>query len=421
MIGVNMKDELEKTLDLFTAVGLAITIVVGSGLLILPGLAYIELGSAAIYAWVISAVVSIPLLIVFAKLGAESPGAGGIAGFMQSAFSRRMGAATEILILGSIPGGAALAITGGNYLSALLNDGQLAVILGTLLVLLTGGAVNYFGAKVSGRVQQILAAVLVILLAGVAVSALILGDPSQGEGIAPVSQAMDTVPSVALVYFAFIGWEMMSFTTEEFDNPERDFPLMIAISFLIVVALYLLVAFAFQRVVPRTHPELASAPISAMLSTVFGSTSGKVISFLGTVIVLANFIGGVWAFSRLIFSSAREGLLPAFLADVEERSGAPRNAVIASVIASGVVTVFVFFGILSQAALFELAGISFFLSYLLATIAFIKISESLASKIFGSLTLIGVGTVFLSFGVIILYPLLLFILGFLITGRREGD
>jgi amino acid efflux transporter len=132
-------NELKKTLGLFTAVGLAITMVVGSGLLILPGLAYQKVGSAAIYAWGISALISIPLLIVFARLGAEIPGAGGVAGFMQAAFSRREGAATEILILGTIPGGAAIAITGGKYLRALF-DGNLGLeILGCFSIFLVGG------------------------------------------------------------------------------------------------------------------------------------------------------------------------------------------------------------------------------------------------------------------------------------------
>ena len=78
--------QLEKTLGLVPAVGLAINLVVGSGLLILPGLAYQQAGGAAVYAWAISALVSIPLLVVFARLGADIPGAGGVAGFMQSVF-----------------------------------------------------------------------------------------------------------------------------------------------------------------------------------------------------------------------------------------------------------------------------------------------------------------------------------------------
>ncbi|URN12315.1 hypothetical protein LUW77_13395 [Streptomyces radiopugnans] len=61
------------------AVALAITIVVGSGALVSPGIAYHQTGQAALYAWLVAAAVTVPLLIVFARLGADLPGAGGVA------------------------------------------------------------------------------------------------------------------------------------------------------------------------------------------------------------------------------------------------------------------------------------------------------------------------------------------------------
>ncbi len=414
-----MEAKLKKTLGLLPAVGLAITMVVGSGLLILPGLAYLQAGGAAIYAWLISAIVSIPLLIVFARLGAELPGAGGIAGFMQAAFSRRSAAATEILILGTIPGGAALAITGGKYISSLFNDNQNVIALGTLFVLLTGGMVNYLGAKLSGKVQQMLAGILVVMLAGVAAIALVYGDTSNGEGIASLTQATSVLPTVGLVFFAFVGWELMSFTTEEFKNPKRDFPLIIAISFVIVVALYMLVATAIQLVLSKTHPNLAQAPIASLLEVVMGKTSGRIISLLGVLMAVANFISVVWAFSRLIFASAREGLLPAFLARVDGDTKIPRNAVIASILVFAVTSFLYFTGIASQEILFELAGISFFMSYLLAVFAYIKRSKSMLSKLFGAVILLAVSMVFIGFGIKILYPIILFVSGYLIHAIRH--
>ena len=187
-------NRLVKTLTLVPAIGLAITMVVGSGLLVLPGLAYEQAGGPAIYAWAISALVSVPLLVVFARLGANFPGAGGIAAFMQATFSRRAGAATELLILGTIPGGAAIAITGGKYFSAMFNGQQSLVVAGTLLVLAIAAAINYFGTRISGRVQQILAFGLVLLLGGVAVVALVAGDTSAGAGIAPIKRAPTRFP-----------------------------------------------------------------------------------------------------------------------------------------------------------------------------------------------------------------------------------
>jgi len=418
-------NELKKTLGLFTSVGLAITMVVGSGLLILPGLAYQKVGAAAIYAWGISALISIPLLIVFARLGAEIPGAGGVAGFMQAAFSRRAGAATEILILGTIPGGAAIAITGGKYLKALF-DGNLDLeILGCFSILLVGGTVNYFGGKVSGKIQQVLAFILVALLSLVAVASIALGDTSAGQGIAPFVQALDSMPAVGLVFFAFVGWELMSFTTEEFKNPKRDFPLMVASSFLIVVVLYILVAFAIQLVLPRSHPEISNTPIAAMLATVIGKLGSRFISVLGVLIVVANFISVVWAFSRLSFSSAREGLLPSALARTQTDAKIPRNAIIACILAFGAVALMHYVGLVSQSLLFELAGISFFMSYVLAVAAYIKRVSQIGPKIFGIGTFVGVFLVFINFGTTIIYPIALYALGLAIhqmgaNRRRKG-
>jgi amino acid efflux transporter len=411
--------QLKKTLGLVPAVGLAINLVVGSGLLILPGLAYQKAGGAAVYAWAVGALVSIPLLVVFARLGADIPGAGGVAGFMQFAFSRRAGAATEILLLGAIPGGAGIAITGGKYFGTFFGGSPAAVICGTLLILSVGGAVNFAGAKTSGKIQKGLSFILVALLILVAAVALAFGDTSAGEGLAPLAQAGEALPTVALVFFAYVGWELMSFMSEEFKNPKRDFPLMVVFSYLIVVVLYLLVALAVQFVLPRDHPQIADAPIAALLTIVAGKLSGRVVAAIGLLIVVVNFIGVVWAFSRLIYASAREGLLPGGWSRLHSDAKIPRNAVMTAVIAFGAVSLFYSADLLSQATLFEIAGVSFFMAYLLSVAAYIRRSRYFPAKVFGLLTLAGVGYVFLRFGLIALYPITLFAFGFWIHTMRH--
>src|SRR5262249_31197511 len=95
------KPTLAKTVTLPQAIGLAITLVVGSGLLALPGLAYRQSGASAVYGWLLSAAICVPFLIVFAVLGSRLPGAGGVSGFIQSAFSRRASIPTEFMLIGA--------------------------------------------------------------------------------------------------------------------------------------------------------------------------------------------------------------------------------------------------------------------------------------------------------------------------------
>jgi hypothetical protein len=71
-------------------------------------------------------------------------------------------------------------------------------------------------------------------------------------------------------------------------------------------------------------------------------------------------------------------------------------------------------GLVSQSLLFELAGISFFMSYILAVLAFIRTSKSLMAKVFGTLTFVTVSVVFVSMGIKIIYPAVMFLTGYAI-------
>jgi amino acid efflux transporter len=414
---------LAKTLTLPQAIGLAITMVVGSGLLALPGLAYQEAGAAAIYAWIISTLVTAPFLVIFANLGARLPGAGGIAGFIQSAYSRRASIPTEFLLLGTfVVGGPAMVITGGHYFAAAFGMSASGVIIGGLLVLLFAGTINYLGARISGRVQQILAIVLVLMLAAIAIVALLFGT-KQGTGIAPVSEWASAIPSIGLVFFAFVGWEMMSFTTEEFRNPRRDFPITLAISFVIVAVLYTLIAAAVQVVLPLADESLVSAPIAALLGSTFGATSQQVVAFIGLILILANFTSGMWAASRLVFSSAREGLLPAALSRVDARTQTPRAAIIAMFLSFVPILLVYLAGGVSQGLLFQLAGVNFFTLYALSVIAYIKLAENRRARIFGLLAMALVVAVMYSFGSLLLFPLVLLGAGYAwgyVDGMRKA-
>jgi amino acid efflux transporter len=409
--------QLEKSLALGPAIGLAITMVVGSGLLVLPGLAYSQVGTSAIYAWLISAAAVGPILIIFSSLGSKLPNAGGVAGFMQAAFGRPAGMASEILLLGAIPGGAAIAITGGQYFAAILDGSQLAMLLGTGVVLIAGGLVNYLGARLSGKIQQYLAFLLVILLLIVAVASLAFG--SQSGGMAPLQEWPKSIPAFGLVFFAFVGWEMMAFTSEEFKNPGRDFPLMMAASYAIVVVLYALITVAVQWIYPPNDPMLVRAPIAGMLSIVMGPVSGKLVAGIGFILVLANFISVVWAFSRLMFSSAREGLLPQALARLNSQGKIPTRAIITVVVVFGLFVLAYLFNLVSHSILFELAGISFFFSYFLAIVVYLKLARTILQKTLGIFVFGLTAGLYLSFGPKGFYAIALFLIGLFLSKVRK--
>ncbi len=413
---------LAKTLTVGQAIGLAITTIVGSGLLVLPGLAYQQVGGAAMYAWLLNALLIVPLLAIFAYLGANFPSAGGVAGFVQAAFSRPVGAATEALLLGTfLMGGPAIAVTGGNYFTAAVGGGHLSTLLGSLGIISIAGFVNYQGVKISGRVHQFLAFSLVGLLSIAAVAALVFGDRSAGTSVVPLSQMNAGFSALGTLFFAFTGFEMLSFTAEEYRNPKRDFPIVVGVSFVIIVALYFVIALAVQLTLPRDNVSLATAPIVAMLTPIFGKASGQLVAMIGVMIITTNLIGGSWASSRLVFASAREGLLPHWLSEIELRSQIPRAAVALTLLAFAIITVLNFMGVLPLSLLFGLAGQGFFAVNALSVIAYLKLTRKWWQRLLGGFTLILVIAIMGTFGWGLAFVLGLMLLGFIGNKVRQNS
>lgn len=388
-------------LTLWPAVGLAITMVVGSGVLVLPGLAYEAHGDAAVWTWATAAAVCVPLLIVVAHLGSKYPSAGGIGGFVRPALGDTTADIAELLLLAAIPGGAALALVAGHLISDITGvDWLVSPVAGGMLVVAGGAALR--GAEFAGGIVRGLAAMFVTTLLVVAIAGL----PQGGDGVGPgaLSNLREGIGGVGLVFFAFVGWELMAFLSEEFAEPKRDFPRMVAISFAIVAALYLLLAEAVQIALDPADPRVTTSPVATVAELALGDVGRGIVTAIGLVIVAANVQGVVLAFSRLIFATARGGRLPQSLAITDER-GTPRRAIVATAAAFGLCVVPERLGLLSQALLFELAASVFFTGLVLAAIAYTVEAAQPHRRAFGIATTAIAATVLLTFGWVVIYPL----------------
>ncbi|SHN89158.1 amino acid permease-associated region [Bathymodiolus heckerae thiotrophic gill symbiont] len=419
-----INNKLEKSLSISQAVGLGITIVVGSGLLLLPGLAYQDAGASSIYVWVICALLVIPLLVIFSALGAKYPTAGGVAGFMQNVFSRHISSATEVMLLGTFGLGIpAIALTGSYYVNTLIFvDVQFEIITLTisLLMIFAAFTVNYLGAAISGNIQKYLAITLVLALLLIPILSLVFVSEYKGEGINRISniEISNIFPLLGMVFFAYTGWEMLSFTIEEYKNPKRDYPISVALSFFIVIILYFLLVISIQLIVPIDDVLLGTAPLSALAQQVFGSMAGNLVGVLSFIIILANLIGAIWAASRLVFSSAREGLLPASIAKLSVNK-VPRASLVVTCLFFSTVLILNYFNILKVNDLLRLTGQNFFILYGMAVLAYIKISETKKQKIFGIISLMIVVITMGTFGVELLYPIVLLSFGYFMSKYKS--
>lgn len=307
--------------DLSVTQGAALSVgaVLGTGLISLPALAADAAGPASLVAWFALIVLSAPLAWTFAALGARYPDAGGVSTYAGMAFGPRVAAAVGWTFYFAVPLGApvAVAFTGG-YVSDVLGGGRLTELATFLVIVGTAYVMNWFGLKISGRVQVVLSISLATMLVVTVLAALPHLDPANLTPFAPHGWS-GIGAAAALLVWGFAGWEALSSLSGEYRNPRRDVPRATLIAVAVVGVLYLAVAAVS---VLALGPALAGsrAPLADLLAIGLGGPVRTLTAVIAVVLTLGAVNAYFAGSSRLGVALAREGALPARVFGEQRRS-----------------------------------------------------------------------------------------------------
>ena len=125
-----------------------------------------------------------------------------------------------------------------------------------------------------------------------------------------------------IVFFAYIGFDAVSTAAQEAKNPQRDMPIGIIGSLLVCTILYIIVSGIATGVVPYGELDVPD-PIAVAADRAGMGWMGKLIK-LGAIaglssVILVMLLGQ----SRVFYSMARDGLLPAVVSQVHPRFRTP--------------------------------------------------------------------------------------------------
>ena len=157
-----------------------------------------------------------------------------------------------------------------------------------------------------------------------------------GTGSAP-SQTAAFLAALAIAGWAFIGFDACSTIAEETHEPKRMVPRAIVLSIITVGTVVLFNSAALTLAFDKDTLVTTSAtsdPITPLISSSFGSWAEKpflaivMVAFLACGAVVVNYT------SRIVYSMAREGNMPAALSRVTATK-TPRNAVLCVVLLAG--------------------------------------------------------------------------------------
>jgi amino acid efflux transporter len=301
--------------------------VLGTGILVLPGLAVAAAGPASVLAVAAVLIFSIPLAGTFAALAARFPDAGGVATFVRLALGRtaaRM--AGYWFFFGVSVGAPVVAILGASYLVAIFDGPRWAVIAVASVFLVPPFLSNAFGLRVSGRVQLGLTIVLVLIVGGVVTSSAPTGDPSNFEPFLPHGWG-GVATAVSLFVWAFAGWEAVTHLSGEFSNPQRTIPLATGIAIAVVGVAYFALQWTTVAVL-GADTDRSPVPLLTLVGTATGEPGQIIVAVAAAVVTIGVLNAYIGAFAKLGASLGRDGDLPRWLAKGVESGQAPRRSLV---------------------------------------------------------------------------------------------
>jgi amino acid transporter len=217
---------------------------VGAGIFALLGAAGEVAGAAVWLSFLIAGAVAGLQGYSFAKFGARYPSAGGLLEYVVRGYGD--GHITGViawLLLGAnaiITG--MVAVSFGSYASEAVADGSTAWVKAfAVLVVLVMSILNIFGSQAVARAQTIVVVVVVGILTLFAVSTLANIDADL-LAFSGYPSARDIVSSVALTFFAFLGFGVITFTAKDLADPSRQLPRAVYLALGIATVIYVAVA-----------------------------------------------------------------------------------------------------------------------------------------------------------------------------------
>ncbi|HEY9593903.1 MAG TPA: amino acid permease [Spirochaetia bacterium] len=316
---------LHKAITLRHAIALYVSSVLGSGVLVLPGLAAQIAGPASLVAWVVLSIASYPFAYTFATMSARNPQSGGVYAFAREAFGRPMAAAVGWLFaLWHVFGAPAVTLIAASYLSYAFPISKTAIDLVAFVVILGPYLINLRGIAMSSRVQV---AVIVAILALLALAVVFSAPAVQAARFTPFAPKgwLPVGAAAALIFWSFLGYENVSNVAEEFKNPRRDFGRSILLSVVVIGVMY--TGLAVVTVGSGAYAAGGSvAPFAVMLSRVFGPYGAAGTALLAVAIIFGVVNAYTAGMSRVVLAVARDGLFPSAFARVSRRTGAPAGS-----------------------------------------------------------------------------------------------
>ena len=307
---------------------------IGGGIFALPGTLAKSMGAAAPLAFVLGAVVFIPIALCFSAAGSRVHATGGPYSYVTAAFGEFPGfVIAAVLWISNVAadGGIAAALADqAQHVSAVfanpLARNALIVAVFTVLCVL-----NARGVRIGAHAVMAFATMKLVPLIPLATLGLLYIHPVNLH-IAAMPGSTAVGSSMVAVIFAYAGMETALMPSGEVSDPSRVVPRATMTAIALVVLIYIGLQVVAQGVLGN-----ALAGNTAPLAATAGAIAPLLFSVFLLVAIVSQFgflQNDLLGSSRLLYALGRDGYLPSPLARITTNNRVPLIAVVTHAVAA---------------------------------------------------------------------------------------
>ncbi len=253
-----------RTMTVRQAAFIGVGAMVGAGIFALIGPAGGIAGAAVWLSFLLAGVIAALQGYSFGKMGAHFPSGSGLIEYVARGFGdgHFTGITAWLAFMSQCIITAMVAVAFGGYASDMFTGGDQAWSkVFTVLLLLAMGTVNMLGAEAVSKAQGVIVRVVLGILVVFSVVTVLTADwqllaPSGYPTLRQISS------SVALTFFAFLGFGVITFTAKDLPDPTRQLPKAIYLAIAIATVVYVAISIGVYGTL--TVPEVVAAGDTAV-------------------------------------------------------------------------------------------------------------------------------------------------------------
>jgi APA family basic amino acid/polyamine antiporter len=376
------RGEFRRVLGLWQLTGLGLGGLIGVGIFVLTGVvAATQAGPAVALSYVIAGVASAAAALCYAEFAGMIPVAGSAYTYGYAVLGEFVAwvIGWDLLIEYALVV-AVVSIGWSAYFQALLaqfgitfpawamgapgtGDGRIVDAAAMLASLTVAGLLTLrieWGARINTAMVVIkVAAVILVIAAGLPYVETANWHPFMPYGFGGV------VEGAALVFFAVFGYDTLTTAAEEARDPQKQIPRAVLLSLAISLTLYIAMSLVLTGLVRYDTLDNA-APVAFAFTTIGLPWVTLVVSVAAVTGIASVMLAFMLACARIWFAMSRDGLLPAWFAQVHPRFRTPYRPTLVA----GVLTALVagFFPIKEVAELVNIGTLTAFVIICLSVI-----------------------------------------------------